>query len=91
VPYLDKIVVTPEARGEGLGAALWRSLRAHCPTMYWRARVSNPIASWYFQQAETSHRRGEWIVYGIGISDFSKLERLVIDAAGRDSGWVNSA
>ena len=91
VPYLDKIVVTPEARGEGLGAALWRSLRARCPTMYWRARVSNPIAGWYFQQAETSHRRGEWIVYAIGIDDFSQLQRLVDDAAGRDSGWTGES
>lgn len=91
LPYLDKIVVTPEARGEGLGAALWRALRARCPAMYWRARVNNPIAGWYFQQAETSHRRGEWIVYALGIDDFGQLQRLVDDAAGRDSGWVESA
>src|SRR6056297_260930 len=36
VPYLDKIVVTPEACGEGLGAALWQALRARAPAMYWR-------------------------------------------------------
>jgi len=87
VPYLDKIVVTPEARGEGLGAALWQALRARAPAMYWRARISNPIAGWYFQQAETTHRRDHWVVYTIGIDDYAKLERLVADAAGRDSGW----
>jgi len=91
VPYLDKIVTTPEARGEGLGAALWQALRQRCPRMYWRARVNNPIAGWYFQQAETSHRKGQWIVYTIGVEDFEELERLVEDAAGRDSGWQDCA
>ncbi len=91
LPYLDKIVTTPEARGEGLGAALWQALRARCPAMYWRARSSNPIAGWYFQQAHTTHRHGEWIVYTIGVSDYSQLERLVTDARRRDSGWIQEA
>lgn len=91
VPYLDKIVVTPEARGEGLGAALWQALRARCPAMYWRARINNPIAGWYFQQAETSHRRDQWVVYTIGIEDYGQMERLVKDAAARDSGWSDDA
>jgi len=88
VPYLDKIVVTPEARGEGLGAALWQKLIQRCPRMYWRARVNNPIAGWYFQQARTSHRCGQWIVYTLGIDDFECQARLVADAAARDPGWV---
>ncbi len=87
VPYLDKFVVTPEAQGEGLGAALWQVLRARCPRLYWRSRASNPIAGWYLQQAHASFRRGEWIVHSIGIDDFSLLERLVEDARSRDSGW----
>lgn len=91
VPYLDKIVVTPEARGEGLGAALWQALRARAPAMYWRARVSNPIAGWYFQQAGTTHRRDHWIVYTIGVDEFAQMERLVADAAARDSGWIDEA
>ncbi len=88
VPYLDKIVVTPEARGEGLGAALWQALRARCPTMYWRARANNPIAGWYFQQADTCDRRGGWVVYTIGTAGPEQRAALVDDAAARDSGWV---
>jgi acetylglutamate kinase len=91
LPYLDKIVVTPEAQGEGLGAALWQMLRARCPVMYWRSRVSNPIAGWYFQQAHCSHRQGEWVVFGIGVEDFSHFQRLVEDARSRDSGWQADA
>ncbi len=88
LPYLDKFVVTPEAQGEGLGAALWQVLRARFPSFYWRARASNPIAGWYLQQAHASFRRGEWIVHVIGVEDFERLERLVNDARRRDSGWL---
>jgi bifunctional N-acetylglutamate synthase/kinase len=87
VPYLDKFVVTPEAQGEGLGAALWQAVRQHCPTLYWRARAANPIAGWYFQQSHTTQRKGQWIIYTIGISDHEQLARLVEDGASRDSGW----
>ncbi len=88
VPYLDKIVVTPEARGEGLGAALWQALRTRFPAMYWRSRSSNAIAGWYFQQAHSTHRRGEWIVYTVGIEDPAQVARLIEDARSRDPGWV---
>ena len=88
MPYLDKIVVTPEARGEGLGAALWQSLRQRFPAMYWRARINNPIAGWYFQQARTTHRNEPWVVFTIGIDDDAVVSELVADASGRDSGWA---
>lgn len=91
LPYLDKIVVTPEAQGEGLGAALWQMLRARCPAMYWRSRASNPIAGWYFQQAHLTHRQGEWVVFAIGVDGFNEFQALVDDARARDSGWVEDA
>ncbi len=87
IPYLDKFVVTPEAQGEGLAAALWQMLRGRFSRLYWRSRASNPIAGWYLQQAHASFRRGEWIVHTIGVEDFGLLERLVDDARTRDSGW----
>lgn len=88
IAYLDKFVVTPEAQGEGLGAALWQALVQRFPRLYWRARVNNPIASWYFQQADTTHRQGEWIIYSIGIDDFEQLDAVVNDARQRESGWA---
>jgi acetylglutamate kinase len=87
IPYLDKFVVTPEAQGEGLAAALWQILRARCPRLYWRSRASNPIAGWYLQQAHANFRQGEWIVHAIGVDDFALLGRLVQDARSRDAGW----
>lgn len=88
IGYLDKFVVTPDAQGEGLGAAMWQVLRAHYPTLYWRSRNSNPITGWYFQQADTSERHGPWVVFTNGIEDFQLRERAVRDAVARDSGWT---
>jgi acetylglutamate kinase len=87
VPYLDKFVVTPDAQGEGLGAALWQVLRARFPQMYWRARTSNPVAGWYFQQADTADRRDGWVVFTVGVADARQRASLVADALKRDSGW----
>ena len=90
VPYLDKIVVTPEAQGEGLGAALWSALRARCPTMYWRSRMANPVNGWYFQQAQMSVRVDEWVVFGIGVADIDAFGPMVSDAKNREPGWVSA-
>ncbi len=88
LPYLDKFVVTPDAQGEGLGAAMWQVLRARFPRMYWRARTSNPVAGWYFQQADCTERHGPWVVFSIGLTDPLLKERIVKDALARDSGWL---
>lgn len=88
VPYLDKFVVTPDAQGEGLGAAMWQVLRARYPQMYWRARSSNPVSGWYFQQADCCERHGPWVVFSIGLDDAGQKERVVHDALARDSGWL---
>ena len=87
VPYLDKFVVTPDAQGEGLGAAMWQVLRARHPRLYWRSRNANPITGWYFQQADASERRGPWVVFTNDIEDFAQRKRLVEDAMSRDPGW----
>ncbi len=91
VPYLDKFVVTPDAQGEGLGAALWQVLRARFPALYWRARSSNPVANWYFQQATTAERRGPWVAYTVGVEDPQTRLALAEDALNRDSCWQEDA
>lgn len=91
LPYLDKFVVTPDAQGEGLAAAMWQVLRAHFPALYWRSRNSNPITSWYFQQADTSDRGGQWVVFTMGIDDPAQRTRAVQDALARDSGWIGGS
>jgi acetylglutamate kinase len=91
IPYLDKFVVTPDAQGEGLGAAMWQVLRAHYPGMYWRSRNTNPITAWYFQQADSADRQGPWVAFTIGLPTFAQREAAVLDAMARDPGWVEEA
>jgi acetylglutamate kinase len=88
LPYLDKFAVTSAAQGEGLGAAIWQVVRARYPALYWRSRYANPVTPWYFQQADSSNRSGQWVVFTIGIEQAAQRERCVADALVRDSGWV---
>jgi acetylglutamate kinase len=88
LPYLDKFAVTSAAQGEGLGAAVWQVLRARYPALYWRSRYANPVTPWYFQQADSSNRSGQWVVFTIGIGEAAQREACVADALARDSGWV---
>ncbi len=88
LPYLDKFIVTSEAQGEGLGAAIWQVVRARYPALYWRSRYTNPVTPWYFQQADSSNRSGQWVVFTIGVEQAEQRERCVEDSLARDSGWL---
>jgi len=89
-PYLEKFIVTPEAQGEGLGAAMWQVLRARYPKLYWRSRNANPITPWYFLQADCCERHGPWVVFTNGIEDAVQRDAVVKEALGRDPGWEDA-
>ncbi len=89
VPYLDKFVVTSAAQGEGLGAAIWQVVRARYPSLYWRSRNTNPVTPWYFLQADSSNRSGQWVVFTIGVEGARQRQSCVEDSLLRDSGWVD--
>jgi acetylglutamate kinase len=89
LPYLDKFTVTSAAQGEGLGAAIWQVVRARYPALYWRSRNTNPVTPWYFQQADSSNRSGQWVVFTIGVEEAARRERCVEDSLTRDSGWIS--
>jgi len=89
LPYLDKFIVTSAAQGEGLGAAIWQVVRARFPALYWRSRNTNPVTPWYFLQADSSDRSGQWVVFTIGVEPATRREQCVEDALARDSGWVD--
>jgi len=88
LPYLEKFIVTSEAQGEGLGAAIWQVVNARYTALYWRSRNTNPITPWYFQQADSSNRSGQWVVFTIGVVDADQRQRCVADSLARDSGWI---
>jgi acetylglutamate kinase len=89
LPYLEKFIVTSKAQGEGLGAAIWQVIRARFPCLYWRSRNTNPITPWYFQQADSSNRAGQWVVFTIGVEAAVQREQCVTEALERDSGWTS--
>ncbi|MEP7053521.1 MAG: hypothetical protein ABJB12_24365 [Pseudomonadota bacterium] len=67
VPYLSKFAVEPEAQGEGMGRDLWEAISRDYPSLYWRGRADNPIASWYATVCDGMVRMPEWNVYWRGI------------------------
>jgi len=65
--YLNKFAVTSLAQGQGLGKAIWQNMLTSHPQIYWRSRIDNKINSWYFQQADCSYKKGQWIVFSCGM------------------------
>lgn len=77
VVYLDKFAVLDEARGEGLGGAVWRRLTAYAPKLYWRSRSDNPINEFYFATCHGAVKTGHWTVFWRGEDDLSRIPAMV--------------
>ncbi len=77
IPYLDKIGVTEEAQGEGLGGSIWLRMKQENPKLFWRSRVENPINGWYFDEAQGSYRSGRWVVFWYGMDNFEEMKQCV--------------
>jgi acetylglutamate kinase len=65
--YLTKFAVGREAQGEGIARDLWAAVSEDVPTVFWRARATNPIVEWYDKLADGLARAGEWTVYWKGL------------------------
>jgi N-acetyl-gamma-glutamyl-phosphate reductase/acetylglutamate kinase len=74
-PYLDKLAVSPQLQGRGIGENLWYKITGDFPVLLWRSHVTNRYATWYHRHAEIMKRHGEWILFGRGV-DFAKLESM---------------
>ncbi len=68
VHYLDKIVVSKEMQGTGLGKKLWQYLNGDSEKLVWRAKKYNPINRFYKEQSQHMQELPEWIVYWYGLS-----------------------
>ncbi len=73
-PYLDKFAVAPHMQGNGLGKALWQSIKAHNASLLWRAAATNPANGWYERNSDGSARSGEWIVYWYNVDPAAAIE-----------------
>ena len=75
--YLDKFAVLDEARGEGLGGAVWRRLIDYAPKLYWRSRSNNPVNEFYFSTCHGAVKAGQWTVFWRGEDDLTKIPARV--------------
>jgi len=79
--YLDKFAVLDEARGEGLGGAVWRRLIAYAPKLYWRSRSDNPVNEFYFNACDGAIKQGHWTVFWRGEDDLEAIPAKVAQIA----------
>lgn len=86
-PYLTKFAVDRVAQGEGIARDLWDTVCREHPSLFWRARVENPIRHWYVGLCDGMMRVGEWTVYFIGIPPVH-VASVVGDAIGRNEDFL---
>jgi hypothetical protein len=67
-PYLSKLAVDAQARGEGIARDLWRALARDYASLYWRSRPRNPIAPWYQEQCDGMIKLADWQIYWRGLA-----------------------
>ena len=79
--YLSKFAVGTQARGEGLANELWDEVVRGQPSLFWRARINNPINHWYEKQADGYHQTDKWKVFWRGIAgpDISEIIRYSLE------------
>jgi acetylglutamate kinase len=66
--YLSKLSVHAQEQRKGIGRALWQSVTADYPRLFWRARAQNPINSWYTRECDGLQRFPDWFVFWKGIA-----------------------
>jgi acetylglutamate synthase len=69
VAYLDKLAVTPELQGNGLGGALWQALSDGYTSLIWRAAKDNPINPWYAAVSSGQSEHSGWNIYWYGFAE----------------------
>ncbi|WP_019960029.1 acetylglutamate kinase [Woodsholea maritima] len=79
--YLDKFAVLEDARGEGLGKAVWRRLVDYADRLYWRSRRDNPVNDFYFAECDGAIKQGKWTVFWRGETDLTRIPDMVAKIA----------
>jgi acetylglutamate kinase len=64
--YLDKFAVLDDAKGEGLGRAVWHRLVEYAPKLLWRSKTDNPVNSFYFAECSGAVKHNDWTVFWRG-------------------------
>lgn len=64
--FLSKFAVNAVARGEGIGREIWDSMIAKYGSIFWRAKIQNPINKWYMKICNGCFKFPNWNIYWIG-------------------------
>ena len=88
IAYMDKFGVIPEAKGEGLGSAIFHEMRKEYPQVFWRSTNNNPINKFYFSIADGYQKTKDWEVFWIGIKDYTLLNDCISYALERPSSII---
>lgn len=88
IAYMDKFGVIPEAKGEGLGSAIFHEMRKEYPQVFWRSKNNNPINKFYFSIADGYQKTKDWEVFWIGIKDYTLLNDCISYALERPSSII---
>lgn len=78
LPHLDKFAVSDDAQGEGLGRAAWQVMRADTPKLFWRARNTNAVNDFYFDEADGCLKGEPWNVFWYGLEGWDEI-RFAVD------------
>lgn len=85
IDYLDKIALSSEAKGIGLGATMWTRIRERHPKLFWRSKTNNPANAWYLARADGMHRDRDWLVFWCGVEDRTLIEACIADALSQEA------
>lgn len=77
IAYMDKFAVKADARGEGLGNAIWNRMTADHKKVFWRARPNNTINFFYKNVCDGFQKTDEWNIFWIGINDLDELTECI--------------
>ena len=77
IAYMDKFAVINNARGEGLGNAMWNKMLSDYKQVFWRSRSNNVINNFYKDVCDGFQKYDEWSIFWIGISDLKVLTSCI--------------
>ncbi len=75
--YMDKFAVLSDARGEGLGSAIWKKMVRNNKKIFWRSRISNPINNFYKNVCDGFQKNNQWLIFWIGENQVQEIAKYI--------------
>ncbi|MCC5813502.1 MAG: acetylglutamate kinase [Leptospira sp.] len=84
---LSKFAVDEIARGEGVGREIWDLMKQTFPSLFWRAKISNPISHWYMKEADGMIKTQGWIYFWMGES-WQNVPKIIEYLSNLGEDWL---